>query len=77
MFEQCRVHTFYGFFNIWIYTNKNITQQMWKVKQALYDASNCNTPCRDNNDRYYGIQHGLKKDCEPYVIYQTHICGPG
>ena len=29
----------------------------WKAKQALYDASTCNTPCRDNN-KYYCIQHG-------------------
>ena len=27
----------------------------WKVKEALFDASNCNTPCRDNNDKYSGI----------------------
>ena len=27
----------------------------WKPKQALYDASKCNTPCRDNNDKYNGI----------------------
>ena len=33
----------------------------WKAKQALYDAANCNTPCKDNDDRYYGIQHDLKK----------------
>ena len=33
----------------------------WKAKQALYHAFNCNTPCRDKNDKYYGIQHGLKK----------------
>ena len=48
----------------------------WKAKQALYDASKCNTPCRDNNDKYYGIQHGLKKDFEAMLIYQPHICGP-
>ena len=41
--------------------------KMWKASQALYDASNCNTPYRDNNDRYYGIQHGLKKDFDPHV----------
>ena len=39
----------------------------WKAKQELYDAAKCNTPCRDNNDKYYGIQHGLKKDFEPHV----------
>ena len=39
----------------------------WKAEQALYDASNCNTPCRDNKDKYYGIQHGLKKDFVPHV----------
>ena len=39
----------------------------WKAKQSLYDAAKCNTPCRDNNDQYYGIQHGLKEDLEPHV----------
>ena len=39
----------------------------WKIKQALCDASEYNTPCRDNNDKYYGIQHGLKKDFEPHI----------
>ena len=39
----------------------------WKAKQALYDAAKCNTPCRDNDDKYYGIQHGLKKVFEPHV----------
>ena len=37
-----------------------------KAKQALYDASNCNTSCRDKNEWYYGIQYGIKKDCEPH-----------
>ena len=36
-----------------------------KTKQALYDAAKCNTPCRYNNDKYYGIQHGLKKVLTP------------
>ena len=46
----------------------------WKVKQALYDASNCNTPCRDNDDKYYSIQYGLKKDFEPHVdISATYL----
>ena len=39
----------------------------WKAKQALYDAYNCNTLCRDNNDKHYDIQHGLKKDSDPHV----------
>ena len=39
----------------------------WKANQALYDASKCNTHCRDNNDKYYGIQHGIMKDFEPHV----------
>ena len=39
----------------------------WKEKQASYDAAKCNTPCRDNDDTYYGIQHGLKKVFEPHV----------
>ena len=41
--------------------------KMWKAKQALYDLSNCNIPCRDNNDKYYGIQYELKKDFDPHV----------
>ena len=36
----------------------------WKAKQALHDALKWNTPCRDKNVKYYGIQHGLKKDFE-------------
>ena len=39
----------------------------WKAKQALYDAAKCNTSCRDNDDKYYGIKHGLKKVFEPHV----------
>ena len=46
----------------------------WKAKQALYHASKCNTPCRENGDKYYGIQHGLKKDFEPPVdISATYL----
>ena len=42
----------------------------WKAKQALYDASKCNTPCRDNNDKYYG----LKKVFHPHVdISATYL----
>ena len=48
----------------------------WKAKQALYDAAKCNTPCKDNDDKYYGIQHDLKKVFEPMLIYLPHICGP-
>ena len=45
-----------------------------KAKQALYDAANCNTPCKDNDDRYYGIQHDLKKVFEPHVdISATYL----
>ena len=33
----------------------------------MYGASKCNTPCRVNNDRYYGIQHGSKKDYDPHI----------
>ena len=33
----------------------------------MYDAANCHTPCRDNDDKYYGIQHDLKKVFEPHV----------
>ena len=47
----------------------------WKAKQALYDAAKCNTPCGDNNDKYYGIQHGLKKILTPMLIYLPHIYG--
>ena len=46
----------------------------WKAKQALYDAAKCNTPCRDNDDKYYGIQHDLKKVFEPHVdISATYL----
>ena len=42
--------------------------------KALYDEAKCNTPCRDNNDKYYDIQHGLKKDFEPHVdISATYL----
>ena len=45
-----------------------------KAKQTLHDASKCNTPCRENNDKYHGIQHGLKKDFEPRVdISATYL----
>ena len=46
----------------------------WKAKKALHDASKCNTPCRDNNDKYYGIQQGLKKDFEPHVDKSVTYC---
>ena len=39
----------------------------WKTKQTLYDATKCNTPCRNNDDKYYGIQHGLKK------VFEVHV----
>ena len=46
----------------------------WKAKQALYDAAKCNTPCKDHDDRYYGIQHDLKKVFEPHVdISATYL----
>ena len=46
----------------------------WKAKQALYDAAKCNTPCKDNDDRYYCIQHDLKKVFEPHVdISATYL----
>ena len=46
----------------------------WKAKQALYDAAKCNTPCKDHDDRYYGIQHDLKNDFEPHVdISATYL----
>ena len=45
-----------------------------KAKQALYDASKCNTPCKGHNDKYYGIQHELKKEFDPYVdISATYL----
>ena len=50
----------------------------WKAKQALYDASECNTPCRDNDNKYYGIQHDLKKVFEPHVdISVTYLWSQG
>ena len=46
----------------------------WKAKQALYDAAKCNTACKDNDDKYYGIQHDLKKVFEPHVdISATYL----
>ena len=33
----------------------------------MYDAAKYNTPCRNNNDEFYDIQHGLKKDFVPCV----------
>ena len=39
----------------------------WNAEQTLYDASNCNTPCGDNNDQYYHILHELNKDFNPHV----------
>ena len=46
----------------------------WKAKKILYDASKRNTHCRDNNDKYYDMQHGLKKDFEPHVdISATYL----
>ena len=40
----------------------------------MYDAAKCNIPCRDNNDKYYGIQHGLKKVFDPHVdISATYL----
>ena len=46
----------------------------WKAKQALYGAAKCNTPCTDNDDKYYGIQHDLKKVFEPHVdISATYL----
>ena len=49
----------------------------WKEKWVLYDASKCHTPCRNNNDKYYGIQHGLKMDFDPHVdISATYLWFP-
>ena len=45
-----------------------------RPKQALYDAAKCNTPCRNNDDKYYGIQHDLKEVFEPHVdISATYL----
>ena len=45
-----------------------------KAKQALYDAAKCSTPCRDNDDKYYGVQHGLKEVFEPHFdISATYL----
>ena len=46
-----------------------------KAKQALNDTSMCNPSNRDNNDIYYGIQHGLKKILVLMLKYQPSICG--
>ena len=55
----------------------------WNSKQALYDAAKCkchsikvsyDTPCRDNDDKYYAIQHDLKKVFEPHIdISATYL----
>ena len=39
----------------------------WKEKQVLYEVFKYNTPCRDKNDKYYCIQHGLNQDFDPHV----------
>ena len=40
----------------------------------MYDTSIFNLPCRDNNDKYYGIQSRLKKESEPQVgILGTYL----
>ena len=46
----------------------------WNAKQALYDASNGKTPCCNNNNKYEGMQHVLKKDFDPHVdISATYL----
>ena len=40
----------------------------------MYDEAKCNTPCKDNEDKYCGIQHDLKKVFEPHVdISATYL----
>ena len=40
----------------------------------MYDAAKCNIPCRDNDDKYYGIQHGSNKVFESHVdISATYL----
>ena len=41
----------------------------WKAKQALYDAAECNTPCRDNDDK---LASGIysKPDIPKQVTFQ-------
>ena len=40
----------------------------------MYDAAKCNTPCKDNDGKYYGIQHDLKKVFGPPVdISATYL----
>ena len=40
----------------------------------MYDVAKCNTPCKDNDDKYYGIEHDLKKVFEPHVdISATYL----
>ena len=47
---------------------------LWKAKQVLYDVGKYNTPCKDNDDKYYGIQQDLKKVFEPHVdISATYL----
>ena len=48
--------------------------KMWKTKQVLSDAAKCNTLCKYNDNKYYGIQHDLKKVFEPHVdISATYL----
>ena len=50
----------------------------WKAQQALYDAAKCDTPCKENDDKYYGIQHDLKKVFERHVdISATYLWSKG
>ena len=44
----------------------------------MHDATKCNTPCKYNDDKYYGIRHDLKKVFEPHVdISATSLLSQG
>ena len=43
----------------------------------MYDAFNWYAPGRDNDDQYYVIQHGLKREFDPHVdISAPYLCSP-
>ena len=44
--------------NISCNLSKDHSFKKWKAIQTLYDASNCNSSCRDNDDKYYDLNMG-------------------
>ena len=55
------------------YNPFQVTTSKMEIKQTLCNALNCTPHYKDNEDKYYGIQYGLKKDFDPHVdISATH-----